>query len=141
VDVSISSVVPRMVADLRPAADASATARIERPPLAVAVGNPAPTVSLVQEGLVTRSAIEPAAEADLAAHAVQRVLKPWGVPMLPWDSSSGSSEEAETIAAKNAPAVNGAALEEPAPALEAGGPPDEVHLQGKPSSGATDASS
>jgi hypothetical protein len=93
-DVSLPSLAARVVADLRPAADALATARIDRPPLAVAVAAPLAVNSLSQEALVTRTVLDPVAmgATEGSADAPKRVLKPWGVPMLPWDTSSGDIE-------------------------------------------------
>jgi hypothetical protein len=94
VDVSMSSVAPRFVADLRPAADAAATARIDRPPAPLGLAGAVAPTSFAQEGLVAQGLMEPAGPAPVAPpngvsletnQAPQRVLRPWGVPMLPDD--------------------------------------------------------
>ena len=94
VDVSLPSLVPRVIADLRPCADASASAWIDRPPLAVPAA-PLAGKSLSQEALVARSVLDPAAASKVGgpANAPERVLKPWGVPMLPWEPPSDTRPE------------------------------------------------
>jgi hypothetical protein len=91
-DISSPSLVPRAVADLRPAADAAATARIVAPPAALAQGPAVAPVSPAQGGLVARGFLEPRPVSPAGAvdgsgqapdHPVPRVLKSWGVPMLP----------------------------------------------------------
>ncbi len=97
-DITSPSLVPRVVADLRPSADAAANARTTAPPLAVAldpVVQPAATSqgALVARSLLGMQAVPPVGPADPAevaldpawAEAPPRVLKPWGVPMLPFE--------------------------------------------------------
>ena len=103
-DISLSSIAPRVVADLRPAADAAATGRIDRPPAALALASGVAPAALSQEGLVARGFMEPAGPSPVAAtsesslevgQGPKRVLKPWGVPMLPYeDPNDDASREA-----------------------------------------------
>lgn len=109
-DISLSSVAPRSVADRRPVADAAATARPARHPTE---GWPAPRIeptSFVQEGLVTQGFMESAGLVPVGAASdtqfdshggPQRVLKPWGVPMLPEmdECDPGASQAGEVQAA------------------------------------------
>lgn len=109
-DISAPSLVPRVVADLRPTADAAATVRTTAPPAAVAVGPAVPPTSPTQEALVARGlldaqSVEPVGQPDPAGgppdptrpKAPPRVLKPWGVPMLPFEEHRrpGEPEAAE----------------------------------------------
>lgn len=80
---------PRYVQDLRPAADAAALANDNRPPAAtagMAGALPLPTLPapVSQIGAVSRSMLSADAPAATdAPQAVSRVLKPYGVAMLP----------------------------------------------------------
>lgn len=65
--------------DLRPAADAAGTQRLTRTALPPAAAAPPP--SPLQAALVGRALLE--ARAPGAADPVERVLKPFGVGMLP----------------------------------------------------------
>jgi hypothetical protein len=107
-DVSLPSLAPRVVADHRPTDDAADTARIDRPPLAIAAGVPVAVPSLSQEALVARSAIGPITgdATDSAIEAPERVLKPWSVPMLPWDRPSDGPRQ-DTPADDSAPEASG----------------------------------
>ncbi|MBW7921361.1 MAG: hypothetical protein H3C51_04590 [Rubellimicrobium sp.] len=72
---------PQVAADLRPAADAAALVRDPRPAVAAASVLPAPLAQLAE---VSRSLVAVAAEeGPPAVRQAQRVLKPWGVTMLP----------------------------------------------------------
>lgn len=72
---------PKIIADLRPAADAAALIRDPRPASAAMSILPA---ALSQLGEVSRSLIASAAsEGPPATEQAQRALKPWGVTMLP----------------------------------------------------------
>ena len=108
-DISSPSLVPRIVADLRPTADAAATIRTTAPQLAVAAGPAVAPASpaqgaLVACGLLDVHAVERVGPADPAREAPDptrpkappRALKPWGVPMLPFEERSQPGEpEAE----------------------------------------------
>ena len=128
-DISLSLRAPAIVADLRPAADAAATARIDRPPLALAAEVQIAPVSLTQEGLVNQGIIAPEALSPVAplperplasGDAPQRVLKPWGVPMLPFEGrdrtlpGSGADPSSPALATPPAPAPD-VALSAPSP--------------------------
>lgn len=113
-EVTFNPSVPRVLPDLRPAADAAATARQEAPPLALAQGPLARPVSPSQEALVTRSLlgtreVSPAGRIDpegepRRADGPPRVLKPWGVPMLPAEERrTGISLDRRPGAAEQAP--------------------------------------
>lgn len=96
-DLSSPALVPRLIADLRPSSDAAATVRIASPPAALAAvltsGPAARPTSPIQGALVARTLLDnggtpPAGPAIPSAgkplpEAPGRVLKPWGVPMLP----------------------------------------------------------
>lgn len=96
-DVSTSSLVPRLVPDLRPSADVAASARLSNPapalPAAAAGLAPASPAqgALVARGLLDPRAVTPTGAVDTTGEAAARapaeppprVLKPWGVPMLP----------------------------------------------------------
>lgn len=72
---------PRVVADLRPAADAAALMQDARPAGALSSVLPAP---LAQVAEVSRSLLATAGEEGPTAVArAERVLKPWNIPMLP----------------------------------------------------------
>lgn len=72
---------PRVVADLRPAADAAALVRDPHTAGRAAAVLPAP---LAQMAEVSRSLLaSAAAEGPAAVTRAERVLKPWGVTMLP----------------------------------------------------------
>lgn len=104
-DVPITSFAPRVVADLRPAADAAATVRTTAPP-----GTPsqAPTVTpaspaqggLVARGLMDPRSVSPTGRPDPSGDrelgepkSPPRVLKPWGVPMLPVEEQRAGRPE------------------------------------------------
>lgn len=85
-------VVPQHVADLRPSADAAALGRNPRPAAATAAVLPAgamPVATLPaptsQAGAISRCLIgaTPVEVPGRAVTQAERVLKPWGVPMLP----------------------------------------------------------
>lgn len=72
---------PIHAADLRPAADAAALMRDPRAAAAITSVLPAPVNQLAE---VSRSLIaSTAGEAPSAVALAERVLKPWGVTMLP----------------------------------------------------------
>lgn len=81
-DVSSPALAPRVLPDLRPVADAAATARLVRPEAALAVP-PVPAPSPTQAGLVSRSVLESDRDLRRPGEEPPRVLKPWGVSMLP----------------------------------------------------------
>ena len=77
------STVPRHTMDLRPAADAAAIARDPRPhaPLGVPAALPPQTT---QVAAVSRALLDGSADAGFPPlKAPERVLKPWGIQMLP----------------------------------------------------------
>jgi len=128
-DVSLSSIAPRVVPDLRPAADAAATARLDRPPAAFGLAADVAPASLVQEGLVTQGFMEVAGPAPVAAldgssqtsrQAPERVLKPWGIPMLPDEESAEAAEESASEGPGIARDPADADVEPPAQAPDAG---------------------
>ncbi|TNC73870.1 hypothetical protein [Rubellimicrobium roseum] len=90
-----SMLAPRPEVDLRPAADAAASARIIAPPPGLAQGPVVAPASSFQSGWLARSLLgmSAATEAGRAPPEApasrrgepQRVLKPWGIPMLPAD--------------------------------------------------------
>lgn len=86
--------VPRHVADLRPTADAAALCRDPRAAIASAVlpavALPAPTS---QAAAVSRSLIgvTPVEQTGRTVAPPERVLKPWGVPMLPAEAKEASA--------------------------------------------------
>ena len=110
-DVSIPSVASRAVADLRPAADAAATARVDRPPLAVAPAIPFAPASLSQEGLVAQNVLDPetVSAADALVKPPERVLKPWGIPMLPSDRPKEETQTEDTARATDGKAATASA--------------------------------
>lgn len=76
---------PRPVADLRPAADAAATARITKPELPVAMPTPPATSQMAE---VSRSMLGSGIDADASTKIApvqmpERTLKPYGISMLP----------------------------------------------------------
>lgn len=72
---------PQITADLRPVADAAALAHDPRPASASTSILPAPLAQLAE---VSRSLVASTAdEGPLATQRAERVLKPWGVTMLP----------------------------------------------------------
>lgn len=72
---------PKVTADLRPAADAAAMVHDPRPAVSSTSILPARLAQLAE---VSRSLIATAAdEGPPAAQRAERVLKPWGVMMLP----------------------------------------------------------
>jgi hypothetical protein len=107
-NVSLPGLAPVVVADLRPSADAAASTRIDRPPTAKALGTTAAPASLSQEALVAQSVLGPvpAAASDEAltsfGEAPKRVLKPWGILMLPvelqddWTAQGGEPTDPAT---------------------------------------------
>jgi hypothetical protein len=137
-DISLSLLAPVVVADLRPSADAAATARIDRPPAALAPGIAVAPVSFTQEGLVTRGLMEPegpspvaplAAPAPTSGDAPQRVLKPWGVPMLPSEERHKPTDADEDAAPPPAQGTTDSAVPGPLVARDSairghGGPAD-----------------
>lgn len=94
-DISLPTYSPRITADLRASVDAAATARSNRPPLAVVQEMPLTPVSFGQEALVAQGVLGSPDPTPVTAtnplpdwasrDAPERVLKPWGVPMLPAD--------------------------------------------------------
>jgi hypothetical protein len=99
-DFSASTVAapaaPRPVTDMRPAADAAATARITKPALAVAMPTP-PANSQVAE--VSRSMLraDTGAEGDVGDRIapvtmIERTLKPYGISMLPKSAEEAAKD-------------------------------------------------
>ncbi len=97
-DISLPPLAPRAVPDLRPSADVAASARAALPapalPSAAAGVPPAYALqgALVALGLLDPRAVSPSGAIDAAGDTLPdrgpdrpppRVLKPWGVPMLP----------------------------------------------------------
>ncbi|TNC52897.1 hypothetical protein FHG66_00970 [Rubellimicrobium rubrum] len=108
-DISVTSVAPRHVADLRPTADAAATARITAPPLAIAQAPVVAPASPQQGALVVKGLIEAGvavgsasgATATETKNAPPRVLKPFGLHMLPYNEprhEAAERQEAELAA-------------------------------------------
>lgn len=114
-DISVTSVAPRHVADLRPTADAAATARITAPPLAIAQAPVVAPASPQQGALVLKGLIEAGAAVGSASgatvnetrNAPPRVLKPFGLHMLPYNEPR--HEAAERMEAELAAQVKAAA--------------------------------
>lgn len=80
-DATTAQPPPKIIADLRPAADAAALIRDPRPASAAMSILPA---AVSQLGEVSRSLIaSTASEGPPAVEQAQRALKPWGVTMLP----------------------------------------------------------
>jgi len=117
--VSRALMVPRHVPDQRPAADAAASRRIDRPTGTAAT----PAVPVVAPAATYSGPQASAATQPGAVQPVERVLKPYGVTMLPVsdrkpeaplprDSMSESRNEAPATA--SAPSVTGpVTLDEP----------------------------
>jgi hypothetical protein len=123
-DVSWTPLAPRPVPDLRPSADLAASARAEEPapglPPSAAGVPPASAAqrALVARGLLDPRAVSPTGAADPAGEArpddpqrpPPRLLKPWGVPMLPTEEKRAgedpepSAEGVQTDEASAAPA-------------------------------------
>jgi hypothetical protein len=74
----VPAAAPRAAPDLRPASDAQASARQDRPPAALAPAHPPPCPA--QQALALRGLLS---EGPGAVEPVRRVLKPFGVEMLP----------------------------------------------------------
>lgn len=109
---------PQMIADKRPTADAAAMARNPRPETPMAL--PAvPPPSATQKAEVNRSlmgtTVIPGVSEPNAVTPAERVLKPFGVTMLPHrapDSSAGNPAAGEAGAAPpEAAAAEGSAAE------------------------------
>ncbi|GGL64957.1 hypothetical protein [Wenxinia marina] len=84
------STVPRHTMDLRPAADAAAIARDPLPdaPLGVPAALPPQTA---QVAAVSRALLDGSADAGPApVRPPERVLKPWGIQMLPRAPDEGT---------------------------------------------------
>lgn len=108
----VSPPVPKMVADMRPSADAAASVRKTRPDLPVAMPSPPATSQLAA---VSRSMMGDASPVELdrnarisAVTAVERTLKPYGISMLP----QSAEEAAATARALAKDQVNGETEEE-----------------------------
>lgn len=104
-DIRLASPVPRQVGDLRPSADAAAAARVAEPPLAVEPPAAVSPVSPAQGALVARGLLDPQGVSPSGAtegggeatpstpdRPPPRVLKPWGVPMLPTEEKRAAPE-------------------------------------------------
>jgi hypothetical protein len=135
-DISMPPLAPRAAPDLRPAADAVASARITRPAATMVVADPA-LISATQMGLVNQSLIGTEAQGVARVQkveAVERVLKPFGVSMLPSrekrEHEAPEGEEAGmgpgTDAAEHGSA--GAAAREASDARPAPPPPERPSL-------------
>jgi hypothetical protein len=94
VDIALPSIAPRAVADLRAEADSVLPARVDRHAAVTEPGTSFAPPSFVQEGLVARGFMGPSGPGPVSAdggasidsgHGPKRVLKPRGVPMLPYD--------------------------------------------------------
>ena len=95
---------PRAIADMRPAADAAATARITKPELPVAMPTP-PATSQVAE--VSRSMLGTGLDPDSSirispVEMIERTLKPYGISMLPKSSEAAAAATRTETAAKGA---------------------------------------
>ena len=93
---------PKLVADMRPAADAAATARITKPELPLAMPTP-PATSQVAE--VSRSMLRSGVDADSSTRiapvtTLDRTLKPYGISMLP-KSTEEAADDAQVSRAEN----------------------------------------
>lgn len=102
---SATQAAPRMVADLRPTADAAALARDPRaagasatPPVAAPPATQPATLSQLAE--VSRSMI---GQRVGAVTEPQRVLKPWGVAMLPSDPAPRGEADRRATAERGDP--------------------------------------
>ena len=92
---------PRAIADMRPAADAAATARITKPELPVAMPTP-PATSQVAE--VSRSMLGSGVDVDASTRIapvqmLERTLKPYGISMLPKSAEEAAKDARSTQAA------------------------------------------
>jgi hypothetical protein len=86
---------PLHLADRRPAADAAALARDPSPDLPLPPVAPTVPPSSVQGAAVTRSLLAAgAAEGVPAVPPVERVLKPYGITMLPSEAARARAEAA-----------------------------------------------
>jgi hypothetical protein len=93
---------PRPIADMRPTADAAATARITKPELPVAMPTP-PATSQVAE--VSRSMLGAGVDADSSTKIapvamIERTLKPYGISMLPKSAEQAADAARTQNAAK-----------------------------------------
>lgn len=108
----VSPPAPKMVADMRPSADAAASVRKTRPDLPVAMPSPPATSQLAA---VSCSMMGDASPVELdrnarisAVTAVERTLKPYGISMLP-QSAEEAANAARALAKDQ---VNGETEEE-----------------------------
>lgn len=75
---------PQVMPDLRPAADAAASARQDRPPAALAPAHPLPCPALQAHALRSLLSSEGAGTGGPdAVDPPRRLLKPFGIEMLP----------------------------------------------------------
>lgn len=93
---------PRPVTDMRPAADAAATARITKPELPVAMPTP-PANSQVAE--VSRSMLGTGLDTDTSpriapVQMLDRTLKPYGISMLPQSAEDAADDARAGLAAR-----------------------------------------
>ncbi|WP_210527428.1 hypothetical protein [Rubellimicrobium arenae] len=133
-DITTISPVPRVVMDARPSADAAATTRIAVPPLATAQGPVVAPASrsqggLVVKGLITLAGIQPPGSLDGTSpeFGPQRVLKPWGVRMLPSDEPDA---QADRTAGRDAAGVNPETPTSSTAALDGGDAPSPAARSG-----------
>lgn len=97
---------PQVMPDLRPAADAAASARQDRPPATLAPAHPLPCPALQAHALRSLLSSEGAGTGQPdAVDPPRRVLKPFGIEMLP---SERRQEQARTEPQGALPPARGA---------------------------------